>query len=52
MNHQLAAAGGECGRRELRPLVLSNGSELRSVPQSERAVRGWSVDTLLIDEAA
>jgi thymidine kinase len=33
-------------------LVLSNGSELRSVPQSERAVRGWSVDTLLIDEAA
>lgn len=33
-------------------LVLSNGSELRSVPQSERAVRGWSVDSLLLDEAA
>lgn len=33
-------------------LVLSNGSELRSVPQSERAVRGWAVDTLLADEAA
>jgi hypothetical protein len=31
-------------------LVLSNGSELRSVPQSERAVRGWSVGTLLVDE--
>ena len=33
-------------------LVLSNGSELRSVPASERQVRGWSVDTLLVDEAA
>jgi hypothetical protein len=33
-------------------LVLSNASELRSVPQSERAVRGWSADTLLLDEAA
>lgn len=33
-------------------LVLSNGSEVRSVPASERAVRGWTVDLLLIDEAA
>jgi hypothetical protein len=33
-------------------LSLSNGSEVRSVPASERAVRGWSVDLLLIDEAA
>jgi hypothetical protein len=33
-------------------LTLSNCSELRSVPASERAVRGWSVDTLLIDECA
>jgi len=33
-------------------IVLSNGSEIRSVPASERAVRGWSVDLLLIDEAA
>jgi hypothetical protein len=33
-------------------LVLSNGSEVRSVPASERAVRGWSVDLLLVDEAA
>jgi hypothetical protein len=31
---------------------LSNGSEIRSVPASERAVRGWSVDLLLCDEAA
>jgi hypothetical protein len=31
---------------------LSNGSEIRSVPASERQVRGWSVDLLLIDECA
>lgn len=31
---------------------LANGSEVRSVPASERQVRGWAVDTLLIDEAA
>jgi hypothetical protein len=31
---------------------LSNGSSIRSVPASERAVRGWSVDLLLCDEAA
>ncbi len=33
-------------------LRLSNGSEIRSVPASERQVRGWSVDLLLVDEAA
>lgn len=33
-------------------LVLSNGSEVRSVPASERQVRGWSVDLLIVDEAA
>jgi len=33
-------------------VTLSNGSEIRSVPASERQVRGWSVDLLLIDEAA
>lgn len=33
-------------------LTLSNGSEVRSVPASERAVRGWAVDLLLVDEAA
>ncbi|HEX4188487.1 MAG TPA: tyrosine-type recombinase/integrase [Solirubrobacteraceae bacterium] len=33
-------------------LALSNGSEIRSVPASERAVRGWTVDLLLVDEAA
>jgi len=33
-------------------VVLSNGSEIRAVPASERQVRGWSVDTLLVDEAA
>lgn len=33
-------------------LVLSNGSEARSVPASERAIRGWTVDLLLVDEAA
>lgn len=33
-------------------LTLTNGSTVRSVPQSERAVRGWSTDLLLVDEAA
>jgi len=33
-------------------VTLANGSEVRSVPASERQVRGWTVDTLLIDEAA
>jgi hypothetical protein len=31
---------------------LSNGSEIRSVPASERQIRGWPVGTLLVDEAA
>ena len=33
-------------------LTLSNGSEVRSVPASERQIRGWAVDLLLVDEAA
>jgi len=33
-------------------IVLSNGSEIRSVPASERQVRGWTVDLLVVDEAA
>jgi hypothetical protein len=31
---------------------LTNGSEVRSVSASERAVRGWSADLLILDEAA
>jgi hypothetical protein len=33
-------------------VTLTNGSEIRSVPASERAVRGWTVDVLIVDEAA
>jgi hypothetical protein len=33
-------------------VTLSNGSEIRSVPASERRIRGWTVDLLLVDEAA
>jgi hypothetical protein len=33
-------------------LAPSNGSEIRSVPASERVVHGWTVDLLLVDEAA
>lgn len=33
-------------------LTLTNGSTVRSAPQSERAIRGWTVDLLLIDEAS
>lgn len=32
-------------------LVLSNGSTIRSVPASERQIRGWPVDLLIVDEA-
>lgn len=31
---------------------LSNGSEIRCVPASEAQIRGWSVDLLIVDEAA
>ena len=30
---------------------LSNGSTIRSVPASSKAIRGWSIDTLIFDEA-
>lgn len=33
-------------------LVLSNGSRILSMPASEKAIRGWSVDLLIVDEAA
>lgn len=33
-------------------LRLSNGSQIRSVPQSERQIRGKTADLLIIDEAA
>lgn len=32
-------------------LTLTNGSQMRSVPASERQIRGWTVDLLLVDEA-
>ncbi|WP_083444319.1 terminase family protein [Gordonia sp. w5E2] len=32
-------------------LTLSNGSRIVSVPASERQIRGWAVDLLIIDEA-
>ena len=33
-------------------VVLSNGSRIMSVPASPKQVRGWSVDLLIVDEAA
>lgn len=32
-------------------LILSNGSRIVSVPASQRQVRGWSIDLLILDEA-
>jgi hypothetical protein len=32
-------------------LVLSNGSRIVSVPASQRQIRGWPVDPLILDEA-
>jgi hypothetical protein len=31
---------------------LTSGSQIRSVPASERQIRGWTIDLLLVDEAA
>jgi hypothetical protein len=33
-------------------LVLSNGSRILSMPASEKSIRGWSVDLLIVDETA
>lgn len=33
-------------------VTLSNGSSIRSVPASQRQIRGWAVDLLIVDEAA
>ena len=33
-------------------VILSNGSEIRSVPASDSQIRGWTVDLLVVDEAA
>lgn len=35
-----------------RVIRLTNGSEIRCVPPTERRIRGWTVDLLIIDEAA
>lgn len=32
-------------------LVLSNGSRVMSVPASQKQIRGWAVDLLILDEA-
>jgi len=32
-------------------VVLSNGSTIRAVPASQRQIRGWAVDLLILDEA-
>jgi len=56
----LADIGDLCSRPLLRGsvvdetksrVVLSNGSEILSVPASMRQIRGWAVDLLIIDEA-
>jgi hypothetical protein len=33
-------------------VTLSNGATIRCTPSSERQIRGWAVDLLLVDEAA
>ena len=33
-------------------LAFTNGSAIRSVPASEKQIRGWPVDVLIVDEAA
>lgn len=33
-------------------VTLSNGSSVRAVPASQRQIRGWPVDLLILDEAA
>lgn len=58
----LADCSGMANRADgLRPLIVedsksllsfSNGSRILSVPASDKQIRGWSVDLLIVDEAA
>lgn len=47
-----ARLGGSVVDESKSRLVLSNGSQIVSVPASERQVRGFAADLLVIDEAA
>lgn len=50
LGHPMLA--GSVVREDSGLVVLTNGSTIRSVPASERAIRGWAVDTLVVDEAS
>lgn len=50
LDHPLLA--GEVVDESAERVLLGNGSQVVSVPASERAIRGFSVDLLLVDEAA
>jgi phage terminase large subunit-like protein len=43
--------GGSVAADDTAKVVLSNGSVIRCVPASQRRVRGWAVDLLILDEA-
>lgn len=50
LDHPLLA--GEVVEESGERVLLGNGSQIVSVPASERAIRGFTVDLLLVDEAA
>ncbi|QIK76042.1 terminase large subunit domain-containing protein [Nocardioides piscis] len=50
LDHPLLA--GEVVDESIERVLLGNGSQIVSVPASERAIRGFTVDLLLVDEAA
>lgn len=50
LDHPLLA--GEVVEESAERVLLGNGSQIVSVPASERAIRGFTVDLLLVDEAA
>ena len=46
-----ALLGGSVLDEGAQQLTLSNGSRILSVPASQRQIRGWPVDLLIVDEA-
>jgi hypothetical protein len=46
-----AVLRGSVAEEQANVLTLSNGSVIRAVAASESAIRGWSADELLLDEA-
>jgi hypothetical protein len=52
LSHGSALLAGSVVDESSQVVTLSNGSTIRSVPSSMAQIRGWSIDLLILDEAA